>query len=294
MMIPANVNLAEVWSSAWQAGLALAALGSFFALALLIACEKLKVVQDERIEKVLGALPGANCGSCGFAGCAGYAAGIVSNPTLLGKCAPGGQKTLELIASILNLQISETGAPKRPLVHCRAHTGDRTYYAKYQGIASCTAANALANVQACKFGCLGFGDCVRSCKFGATKVVDGLATIDYEKCTGCGACSRTCPRNLIEMIPFTHENMMTVACSNRESGKVTRAMCRVGCIACGLCTKQSDIFAVTDNLARIAYDKYQPGEKNDAAMSKCPTGVILYRGKNAPSPRQPAETSRQC
>ncbi len=282
-------DILELWNSAWPAGLTMLGLGSGFAVVLLIASEKLKVEVDPKIEQIHEALPNLDCGACGFAGCGQYAKAILENPELLGKCAPGGQQASEKIAEILSLQISNSGAPKRPIVHCRAHTEDKTYYAIYQGIPTCISANALPNVQACKFGCLGFGDCVSACKFDALHMVDGLAAVDYGKCTGCSACSKACPRDLIEMVPFSQENMMTVACSSKENGKATRAMCKVGCIACGLCAKQTDIFSVEDNLARLNYEKYKPTDKEETAMEKCPTGVILYCGKNAPEPRQPAK-----
>jgi electron transport complex protein RnfB len=264
-------------------------LGSGFAVVLLIASIKLKVEIDPKIVQIHEALPNVDCGACGFAGCGQYAKAVSSNPELLGKCAPGGPETAAKIAQILNLQISDSGPAERPVVHCRAHTADKTVYGKYKGIASCTAANSLANVQACKFGCLGFGDCTIVCQFDALAMVDGLATVDYEKCTGCGACSKACPRNLIEMIPFVQENMMTVACSSKEKGKSTRGMCKVGCIGCGVCAKKSEQFVVEENLARLAYAKYEPNEETKAAFNKCPTGVIIYVGKNAPAPRQPAK-----
>jgi RnfABCDGE-type electron transport complex B subunit len=263
-----------------------------FALALLIASEKLKVHLDPKIEQVHEALPNLDCGACGYPGCGQYAKAVIENPELLGRCSPGGAKTANAIAGILNLQISSEGPAKRPIVHCRAHLEDKVYFAEYAGIESCTAANALANVQACKFGCLGYGDCVRACKFDALHVVDGLATVDYYNCTGCGACSRACPRNLIEMVPFAHENMMAVACSNREAGKVTRGMCAVGCIACKLCVKQTDLFAIEDNLAHVDYATYSPSEQTETAMTKCPTGVIVLRGKSAPEPREPKKKTQ--
>ena len=276
-----------VFSSTILAGLIMLGLGFIFAVVLLIAHEKLKVQVDERIVQIHAALPNIDCGACGFAGCGGYAKGVLEKPELIGRCAPGGAAVADKIAAILNLQTSGGGPAQRPIVHCRAHTDNKTYYARYQGIPSCTSANALPNAQACKFGCLGYGDCVRACKFDALHIVGGLATVDYDKCTGCTACSKACPRNLIEMVPFAHENMMTVACSSKENGKTTRTMCEVGCIGCGICAKQSETFSVANNVARVDYAKYAPCGENEAAMNKCPTGVIVYRGQSAPAPREP-------
>jgi len=281
------MNYLELWNSAWPAGAIMLSLGTGFAVVLLIASEKLKVKVDPKIEQIHQALPKIDCGGCGFAGCSSYAKAVAEKPDLIGKCAPGGAETAGKIAEILNLQISDSGAPQRPIVHCLAHTNDKTVYGKYQGIPTCIAANALPNVQACKFGCLGFGDCISACKFDALSIVEDLATVDYEKCTGCGACSKACPRNLIEMVPFAQENMLTVACSSKESGKTTRAMCKVGCIGCGLCAKQTDLFSIEDNLAHLDYKKYQPTEQTETAMNKCPTGVIIFCGPSAPQPRLP-------
>jgi electron transport complex protein RnfB len=271
------------------AGATMLSLGGAFAIVLLIASEKLKVTVDPKIEQIHKALPNLDCGACGYAGCGQYAKAVMDNPELIGKCAPGGPQTSAKIAGILNLQVSDSGPLQRPIVHCRAHKDDKTFFAKYESIQSCTSANALANVQACGFGCLGYGDCTRACKFDALHIIDGLSTVDYDKCTGCTACSKACPRNLIEMVPFSHENMMVVACRSKEKGKSTRSFCKVGCIACGLCAKQTDLFKVEDNLARLDYIKYQPSEKTETAMNKCPTGVIVYRGKSAPEPRQPTK-----
>ncbi|UCF00224.1 MAG: RnfABCDGE type electron transport complex subunit B [Planctomycetota bacterium] len=281
-------DIFQLWNSSWPAGMTMLALGTGFAIVLLIASEKLKVKIDPKIEQIHQALPKVDCGACGFAGCGSYAKAVAEKPALIGKCAPGGPETAGKIAEILSLHISDSGPARKPMVHCRAQTDDKTYFATYQGIRTCIAANALANVQACKFGCLGFSDCVSACKFNALHVIDGLAVVDYEKCTGCGACSKACPRNLIEMVPFSQENMMTVACRSYENGKTTRSMCKVGCIGCGLCAKQTEIFAVEDNLARLDYDKYQLTGQTKTAFDKCPTGVIVLCGPTAPAPRQPS------
>jgi electron transport complex protein RnfB len=279
--------LHQLWSGAWPAGVTMLGLAFGFAVVLLIASERLKVKVDPQVEQIYRALPHVECGACGFAGCGQYAPAVHKDPQLLGQCAPGGPDVAAKIAAILNIEISAPGAPQRPIVRCRAHTADRTRYAHYQGLPSCTATNTLTNAQACKFGCLAFGDCVRACKFGALRVVDGLATVNYQKCTGCGACSKTCPRGLIVMVPFRHDPMMTVGCSSRENGKTTRTMCQVGCIGCGLCVKQTDAFTLEDNLARLDYARYEPTPQAEAAYAKCPTGAIVYRGRNAPAPRPP-------
>ena len=279
------VSMTEMIQNAWPAALLALGLASVFALILLVASIKLKVVVDLKIEAVHEALPNIDCGACGFAGCGSYAKAVVADPELLGKCAPGGSDTSNAIAEILNLQMSGGSAPLRPIIHSRAHGEDRKFFASYDGIPSCTTVDAVPNVQACCYGCLGYGDCVRSCKFDALGVVEGLATVDYEKCTGCGACAKACPRELIEMVPFTQDIMMTVACNSKENGKNTRTFCKVGCIGCGMCSRNCDLFTTENNLARLDFEKYAPSEEAQIAMDKCPTGNIVFRGKNAPAPR---------
>ncbi|MCF7975423.1 MAG: RnfABCDGE type electron transport complex subunit B [Phycisphaerae bacterium] len=272
-------SVAELMNSAWPAGVMMLGLGGLFAVILLVASEKLKVEVDAKVEAIQGSLPGVDCGACGFAGCGSYAKAVAADPELIGKCAPGGSATAEKIAEILSLSVGGGAAPLRPVIHCNADIDNRTYYAKYEGIESCTAANALTNVQACKFGCVGYGDCVASCKFDAIHIVNGLATVDYDKCTGCTACSKACPKNIIEMVPFSEPAMTVVACHSQETGRMTRQMCKVGCIGCGLCKKNSDIFAVNNNLASVIYTDYKVDEGVETATTKCPTKVIKRVGK---------------
>lgn len=52
----------------------------------------------------------------------------------------------------------------------------------------------------CSAGCIACGKCERSCPYGAIKVIDNLAVIDYEKCTGCGICAEICPVSCISKL----------------------------------------------------------------------------------------------
>lgn len=271
-------DLMDIINNAWPAGLTMVILGGLFAVVLLMASIKLKVEIDSKVEAIRASLPGVDCGACGFAGCNAYANAVYADAALIGRCTPGGAETAKKIAEILNLQVSGSGAPMRPIVRCNAKIIDKKFYAEYTGIVSCTAANALPNVMACKYGCLDFGDCVKACKFDAIHIVEGLATVDYSKCTGCTACVKACPREIIEMVPFTNNKMLTVACKSQETGKDTRGMCEAGCIACKICTKQSDMFVMKGNLAAVDYSKYNDDEAAQNAAAKCPAKVIVYRG----------------
>ncbi|NQU74785.1 MAG: 4Fe-4S binding protein, partial [Planctomycetes bacterium] len=137
-------------------------------------------------------------------------------------------------------------------------------------------------VQGCTYGCLGFADCVEACNYGAVQMVNGLAKIDYDKCVGCGACERACPRHIISMIPFKAERMLVVACSNRDPGRLVKQVCKVGCIGCKLCQKTMDIFEVADNLSCLNYEKYDPGIDFAEVLAKCPMQAMVYIGEPSP------------
>lgn len=235
---------------------------------------------DPRIEAVNAALPGANCGGCGFVGCMSYAEAVAGGKAPPTKCTVGGEACAKEIAKIMGVEVAQSW-PYRPAVHCRAAYADRLGRHSYLGEKTCTAANLVSGVQGCAYGCMGFGDCARACEFDAIHVVDGLATVDYEKCVGCGACAKACPRNIISMTPFKADRMLIIACSNKDFGKDVRAVCKVGCIGCKACTKACGLFTVTDNLPRIDYDQYDPNTMNAAqlAIDKCPAKGIVYVGK---------------
>ena len=253
-----------------------------FAGLLGIAKEKFKIEEDPRIGEVGEALPAANCGACGFAGCADFAKAVVEERARCAGCPVGGLAVANKIAAILGIEIVET-SPLRPVIHCGAKTYQKKGVVPYDGVPTCEEASLIGVTQACTYGCLGFGDCALSCDFDALHMHEGLPVVDYDKCVGCGACAKACPRRLIELIPFKQERMLVVACSNTEPGKLVKQVCTVGCIACKMCQKLlPDLFEVKDNLAHMNYDHYEhSSEELDQTVDKCPTNIIVYFGKPA-------------
>ena len=70
--------------------LILAGLGILLGLGLAIASKIFHVEVDTRVEDITAILPNANCGACGYPGCAGYAEAIVSEVAEnLNQCKPG-------------------------------------------------------------------------------------------------------------------------------------------------------------------------------------------------------------
>lgn len=247
------------------------------------ANRRFHVEVNPRVAAIDAALPGANCGGCGCVGCSDYAEAVAEGRMPPNKCPVGGESVAQKLAEIMGVELEETW-PYRPVVHCRADYDQRLQRMPYQGEQTCAAANVVAGVQGCVYGCLGFGDCVRACDFDAIHVENGLAVVDYETCTGCGACARVCPRNIITMVPFKSERMLVVACSNKDVGPDVRAVCKVGCIGCQACAKVSELFHMAQNLAHIDYDQYEPDRMDAAqvAVEKCPMKGIVYVGKPRP------------
>lgn len=238
---------------------------------------------DERIEAIIDALPGANCGGCGFVGCGDYAEAVVLQGSPVNKCPVGGESCAQEMAQIMGVELGAS-LPFRPIVHCGAYTEDKLGRHAYLGEMRCATANLVSGVQGCTYGCLGFGDCTRACDYDAIHIIDGLATVDYVKCIGCGACARDCPRNIITITPFKAERMLAVTCSNKDTGKEVKAVCDVGCLGCKACTRVSEVFSVDGGLATIDYDKYDPADKTCTldllkACEKCKRHRLVFVGK---------------
>ena len=105
----------------------LGVLGLFFGLVLGLASRKFAVKVDPRVEKILGALPGANCGACGMAGCCGFAEAVVVGKAEPNSCAPGGTEVANHLADILGIEV-KTKAKKVAKLQCRGGKGNCRLY----------------------------------------------------------------------------------------------------------------------------------------------------------------------
>ncbi|MBU1194215.1 MAG: FAD-dependent oxidoreductase [Proteobacteria bacterium] len=191
-----------------QSILMMGGLGVAIGTVLVIASKAFYVYEDPKVVAVNGELPGANCGGCGYPGCSANAEAIVKGIQSVNSCVAAGDEVAMAIAAIMGVSVSD----KEP-----EFAGPGCYYSKdeadmeyrYHGITDCRAAAMLfGGMKVCRIGCLGLGTCVNACLFGALSIgKDGLPKVDQEKCTGCGACERACPKNIIRLTSVTRRIM---------------------------------------------------------------------------------------
>lgn len=227
---------------------------------------------DEKEEALREALPGINCGACGFSGCDGYAKAMAKGEAGATNCTPGGPSTQQALAEILGLEVGDV-QKVAAFVRCNGTCEFTNKKMAYAGTETCYGANQIfGGPQDCRFGCMGFGDCAAVCDYDALHIVDGVAKVDPDKCVGCLKCITACPKNLIKMLPA--ENTALVACSNQDKGGGVRKNCDVGCITCNRCVKTCPQKAIKmeNNVAVIDPDMcIDCGE----CVEICPQNCIL-------------------
>ena len=250
--------------------LCIGGIGFLSAAALAIAEKYLSIPQDPRIGKVTELLPGANCGGCGFAGCADYARAIVADAAECGLCAPGGATCANAIAAFLG-RSAGTQEKRAALVLCCGDEAEATRRAAYNGINDCFAAQATAGGdKGCTYGCLGYGSCLRVCPVNAISIVNGIAKVDKDLCIACGKCVAACPRKIIKLVPAAAE--IHVLCSSKDKGPAVKKVCGTGCIGCRICTKLSDGAITMDGF--LAVVDYAKPPANAELIQKCPGHCI--------------------
>ena len=278
------------------------ALGLVLAVVLYLVARRFKVEEDPRIDEVEKVMPGANCGGCGFAGCRAFAEATVKAASPDENfCPVGGNDVMAKVAAILGFE-AKAKAPMVAVVRCNGTCENRPRINEYGGYPSCKVKAALySGDTGCAFGCLGCGDCVAACQFGALSMdpVTGLPVVDETKCTACGSCVKACPKRIIELrnIGTTPKNQrrVYVTCMNKDKGGVARKACKAACIGCGKCAKvcKFDAITVADNLCYIDYAKCKACGQ---CFFECPTGAIKVSGfepkkvepKPAPAPKPAA------
>ncbi len=261
-----------------SAVIALATLALIASFGLAIAARVFAVETDPRIGLVEDALPGANCGACGFPGCSGLAKAIVEEKAGVGDCPAGNEDTVKAISDIMGVSFDGVGVRMVAMVMCKGDdqvAGKRFFY---NGIHDCvSAALIFGGDKNCSYGCMGLGTCAGICTFGAIEMLEsGLALVDPEKCTGCGQCVKACPKGIIRMVPAGRT--LHILCSSHDKGAKARKACAVACIACQKCVKAAPENSIwmEDFLAVVNYDFEIP----DEVAAECPmnTIVVIKRG----------------
>jgi Na+-translocating ferredoxin:NAD+ oxidoreductase subunit B len=255
--------------------LVMAVLGITFGLILAFANKKFAIEVNPLIHIVEDILPKGQCGACGYAGCMAYAEAVVTNPDVPpNMCVPGKAAVAARVAELTGKQ-AEAVEPRAARIMCGGGLEQAKRSYEYEGVQTCAAANVLfGGPKSCTYGCLGFGDCVATCPFGAMTLGDNhLPQIDTEKCTGCGACQKACPKQVIAMVPLTAK--VHVSCKSSAKGAEVRKICTVGCLSCTLCMRQCthDAIKMVNNLPVVDHSKCV--ECTEAkCVEKCPTKAI--------------------
>ena len=229
------------------------------------------VEDDPKVKQIRACLPGINCGACGYKGCDDYASALASGESEPNLCVPGAEDTANQLGQILGVEVEK---PKDVVafVRCNGNCEATSKKAEYIGVNTCQAASMIyGGPEACRYGCIGLGDCAAACPANAICMKGGIAHVDTSRCLGCGLCQSICPKKLISMLP--QQTSAVVMCNNRDKGADARKACSNACIGCKKCEKKcpSGAIKVEDNLAIIDYNECTGC---GICAEECPTGCL--------------------
>ncbi|MCP4748187.1 MAG: FAD-dependent oxidoreductase [Desulfobacteraceae bacterium] len=200
-------------------------IGAICGIVLSVASKVFYVWEDPRIAQVEYFMAGANCGGCGYAGCSAAASAVVAGKEPPSVCIVGGLDAAANIAGVMGVDPG-SAEPLRSANDCLGgHRAADKYY--YNGAKTCAALSSMfGGKRVCSVGCLGMGDCIRSCQFDAIHMgPEGYPVVDDNKCVGCGACEKACPKNILTVKTMS-QRLLTF---NEEDGAL--APCQQTCPA---------------------------------------------------------------
>jgi homotetrameric NADPH-dependent glutamate synthase len=175
------------------------------AILLGIASRLFYVPLDPVVQQIAEALPGANCGACGFVGCLSCAKAIARERAAADACLAGGPEVALSVAGVLGVSI-ELREPDTARLGCWYNLKDADTKFTYDGARDCRAAMLLfGGPKVCEIGCVTLGTCVSACPFDALSIDPKslLPVVNRNLCTGCGTCERICPKGIITLTSQT-------------------------------------------------------------------------------------------
>jgi len=263
-----------------KAILTLSGIGLLASLGLGLAARKFAVQRNPLMERVEAALPGVNCGACGWPGCAAYAKAVVEEGAPVNLCIPGAQETTRLVSEIMGVEASEAESRVAVLLCSGGRYQTKTKF-EYHGVSDCKAAVIISGGdKSCIYGCLGLGTCESVCPFGAIGVdAENIPVVDEEKCTGCGICVKNCPKSVLILAP--RGVSVHVRCHSHDKAGKVKQVCTVGCIGCGSCVRVCpyDALSLDEGLAVMDYTRCQ---QCGLCVDQCPTHNITRLMKGQP------------
>ena len=158
-------------------------------------------------------------------------------------------------------------------VRCRGGWHNHEVYVA-AGATSCREAAKMDLDGHCSYGCAGFGDCAKACRFDAINIEQGTAKVDHLKCVGCTACVHVCPQELPVIVPYKGAKL--VPCASKDDPETRKQLCWVGRAGCAASVhnRPDQPIPPPDGRAVITPDRC---EDCNICSYVCPHNVITTR-----------------